>query len=1106
MTCPECGTENPDSARFCGGCGGSLSAAPECPDCGTENPRGQAFCNGCGRRLVEKEPEAPAPRSYTPQHLVDKIAASAATLEGERKQVTVLFADVAGSMELADSVDPESWRSIMDRFYALVGECVNRFEGTVNKFTGDGAMALFGAPIAHEDHARRACYAVLHLRDELEEYARSVRREHGLGFSVRMGLNSGEVVVGGVGDDLNMDYTAIGNTVGLAARMEALSEPGKPYLTKDTAALVEGYFELEDVGELQVKGVQAPVHAYALAGVGSARTRLDVSAGRGLSRFVGRATELEALKSAYERSRTSGHVVGVVAEAGIGKSRLCREFVEWCRCRQIDVTEGRGVAHGRRIPLLPVVDMLRNYFGVEDDDDGRLAREKIAGRLLLIDESFRETLPVLFEFMGVADPDRPAPQMAPEARERVLFGAIGRLVHARAEEGGGVVLVEDLHWLDPGSEAFLAHLIGSLPGTRTLAIVNFRPEYAAAWMKKSYYERLPLLPLPREAIAAMVRDLIGDDASLDGLVDLVAERTGGNPFFIEEVVLALVDSGSLVGSRGAYRLAESIDQLVIPPTVQAVLSARIDRLDERDKSVLQAASVIGCEFSEPVLSRVTGLEPHELIESLGALCAAEHVFERTMYPFPQYVFKHPLTEEVAYRTQLGGRRARTHAAVAAALEELDADRLDEVAGLLSNHWEQAGDPLKAARWGARAATWAGQSHPADALRHWRRVRTLLSSSGDDPDAAELVLGACLWTLQFGWRQGLSDDEVEEVWHTGLDLAERSGNDWAKIALYGSHAVSRGMVGAVAEALEHAREAKRLAQELGALSLEMSVGVPYWMDLLGDTRGALREIDEAIAKMGDDYKLGRDVIGFSALIWCTFFRSQLLAERGRLDEARATAGRAMQLAREHDDIESLGWSHNQHALFDYYVGEPRDGLEHARKGVELAEQTHSAFSRATAYCLLGYGHLSREEWIEAIEAEEEALRIMRDTRTGMQYEPLSLAAIAEAQLALGDAESARDMARRGAEVAARYGMRTHESACRLILGRASIESDPDAARAELERALELTGDDWSCLAPQVHEALGALDGEAHLREALRLYELTGAHGHARRLRAQAGVML
>ncbi len=923
-----------------------------------------------------------------------------------------------------------------------------------------------------------------------------------------MGLNSGEVVVGGIGHDLNMDYTAIGNAVGLAARMEALAEPDKPYLTKNTAALVDGYFALEDVGELQVKGLEAPVHAFALVGVGSARTRLDISARRGLSRFVGRAAEFEALEAAYEHSRGSGQVVGLVADPGIGKSRLCREFTDWCRARDIAVTEGRGVAHGRRIPLLPVIEMLRGYFGIGEDDDARLAREKIAGRLLLMDEVFRETLPVLFDFLGVGDPDHAAPQMGPEARERALFGAISRLVHARADEGGGVILVEDLHWLDPGSEAFLANLIESLPGTRTLLVVNFRPEYAADWMKKSYYQRLPLLPLSDEAIAALVRDLIGDDPSLDGVGDLIADRTGGNPFFIEEVVQSLVDAGSLVGQRGAYRLAASIDRLEIPPNVQAVLAARIDRLDERDKTVLEAAAVDrarvlragaaarhrarvarAARVARQAVRRGARVRANPLPGSAVRVQAPAHRGGGVSHAARRTLCADPRGSRRCARGD-GGRPARRDRG--APVEPLGAGARAGEGRAVGGPSRHMGGPEPPGR---RASPLAARAHAA------ARTRTTTPR----PPASRSAPAS--GSSSSAGAKGSPTHEVEAVWREGLALAERSGNTWAKSAVYGSHAVSRGMVGAVPEALEHALEAQRLAQGLNALELELSVGAPYWMDLLGDVKAAIRVMTERIERMGEDYDLGREVIGFSALIWSTFFLAQMLIENGRIDEARPLVDRALRLAREHDDIESLGWTHNQYALLDYHSGEVRDGLAHARAGVEIAERTGSAFQRATAYCLLGFAHVARGEWVEAIEVEEEALRIMSDTRTGMQYEPLSLAAVAEAQLGLGDAEGARETAERGAELAARYGMRTHEGHCRTMLGRALSRYGPTEARAELERALELVADDYVALVPRIHEALGDLaemhdgepESERRLREALRVYERIGANGHARRLR-------
>ena len=411
MICSSCTQSNPIEARFCNGCGAPL--ARRCSRCDTENPPGARFCNGCGSALgsIAAAPVAASTvpardaRTYTPKHLADKILQSRSALEGERKQVTVLFADVKGSMELAEQLDPEEWHRILERFFAILTEGVHRFEGTVNQYTGDGIMALFGAPIAHEDHAQRACYAALHLRDELARYTTEVKREYGISFSTRMGINSGEVVVGSIGDDLRMDYTAQGHTVGLAQRMESLASPDSCYLTSATAALAGGYFALENLGEFRVKGVVEPVHVHRLIGVGTARTRFDISRAKGLSRFVGRTTDMRTLDDAVMQTAAgNGQVVGVVAEAGAGKSRLCFEFLESCRARGMRVYEGHAVAHGKNIPLLPILELFRAWFGITSQDDARSAREKIAGRMVVLDESLAETLPLLYDFLGVADP------------------------------------------------------------------------------------------------------------------------------------------------------------------------------------------------------------------------------------------------------------------------------------------------------------------------------------------------------------------------------------------------------------------------------------------------------------------------------------------------------------------------------------------------------------------------------------------------------------------------------------------------------------------------------------------------------------------------------
>src|SRR6059036_1623251 len=620
--------------------------------------------------------EALDPRSYTPHHLAEKILTSRVALEGERKQVTVLFADVKGSMDLAEQVDPEEWHKILDRFFTILADGVHRFEGTVNQYTGDGIMALFGAPIAHEDHGQRACYAALHLQRELRRYADEVRLEHGLGFSVRMGLNSGEVVVGKIGDDLRMDYTALGQSVGLAQRMEQMADPGKALLTGHTARLVSGYFQLRDLGETRIKGLSDPLHVFELEGVGRMRTRLDASHARGFSRFVGRQSEMAALEAALERvTAGNAQVIGVVADAGTGKSRLCYEFAERCRAREIAVYEAHGVAHGKAVPLLPVLEFWRDYFGITEHDTARAVRDKIAGRMLLLDETLAEGLSLMFDFLGVLDPERPAPPLGPEARQRQLLDLIRRLARARSAREPALVLYEDLHWFDHASEEYIENVVVEIaPGNRTLLLLNFRPEYHAAWMQRSYYQQLPLLPLGAEAIAELFADLLGSDPSLHRLRELVQERTGGNPFFIEEIVQSLIETGVVAGARGGYRLVTPAEEVGLPATVQSVLAARIDRLPEREKRVLQTASVIGKNFSEPILRRVAELNGGDLSAALHALTSAEFLYQEALYPEAEYTFKHPLTQEVAYRSQLAERRVRIHAAVARAIGELESGR------------------------------------------------------------------------------------------------------------------------------------------------------------------------------------------------------------------------------------------------------------------------------------------------------------------------------------------------------------------------------------------------------------------------------------------------
>src|SRR5262245_46544965 len=980
LRCPSCGHGNREEARFCDGCGGPL--ARTCAACGMSLRPAARFCDGCGEPVSRSATAAPPRnvRDYTPSHLVEKILTSRGALQGERKQVTVLFADVKGSMELAEQLDPEEWHRIMDRFFQLLAEGVHRFEGTVNQFTGDGIMALFGAPIAHEDHAQRACYAALHLREELSHYAEELKRTMGLGFAVRMGINSGEVVVGTIGDDLRMDYTAQGHTVGLAARMEQLAGADRVYLTQHTAALVLGYVRLRDLGPFTVKGVRDPLRVYELEGTGSLRTKLDVSRARGFSRFVGREEETATLEAALARAAAGdAQVVGVVAEAGVGKSRLCYEFVQRCRARGIAVHEAHGVAHGKMVPYLLVLEFLRGYFGIGEQETAQAIREKVAGKLLLLDPALADALPLVFDFLGVPDPERPLPSLDPELRQHRLFETMKRLTHARSRREPGVSLIEDLHWIDGASEAVVANLVEAVAGTRTLAIVTFRPEYDAAWMRKSYYQRLALPPLGPEAIAELLADRLGNDPSVADLGERIRTRTGGNPFFIEEIVQALVEAGSLAGTKGAYWLVRPMAELALPATVQAVLAARIDRLPAREKEALGTAAVIGREVPGPVLHRVAALPETELAAAVAELVSREFLYETALYPEAEYAFKHPLTQEVAYRSQLAERRKAIHAAVARAIEWFFADRLDEHAALLAQHWEGADEALVAADWHRRAAKWVGARDRGEMSRHWQRVRALLDAVPESPETLTMGVLARVRLLESGLWLGQADDEAATLFNEGLALASRLGGPVLRIVLLTTYGLKRVASGAVDEALAPLTESCRLADQSGNILLQFTarVGLTTALTYAGQLREAVAMSEEVERLCGGDPALGADP-GFSPYGMILAYRAVALAWLGRLEEAAASAGRIIEIARRRQDTEMLVLGHSTGELACELAGDVDGALGHGRQAAEAAA-TASWVIRMYALGTLGRTHLLARNWQEAVEVMTGALAIMHERR-------------------------------------------------------------------------------------------------------------------------------
>jgi adenylate cyclase len=946
--------------------------------------------------------------------------------DGERKQVTVLFADVKGSMDLAEEQDPEQWREIMQGFFSILADDVHRFEGTVDKFTGDGIMAVFGAPVAHEDHTRRACYAALQMLDDIATYAAELRRLHGLNFSTRIGINSGEVIAGAIGAEGDGGYTAVGHTVGLAQRMEALAEPGKAYLTESAAEAAHGFLELTDLGEFEIKGASRPVRVFELVGIGSARSRLDLSRERGFSSFVGREQELDVLAAGLARAKAGeGAAVGIVAEAGVGKSRLCHEFAERCRAEGIEVFEAQAQSHGRGIPFMPVLQMLRAYFGIADADPERIVREKIAGRALLLDPELADDLPLLFDFLGVPDPERPLPQLSAEARQRALRGVVCKLVHAPNRRSSTVIVVEDLHWIDEGSETLLGELLGAVEGTQTLVVVNFRPEYEPGWSGPPDYHELALQPLGLDDTRELIGDLAGGDPSLDGLAEHLHERTAGNPFFVEEIVRELVEAGHLEGERGGYRLVRPVDEIGVPVSVQAVLAARIDRLGPAAKQLVQAASVAGKEVSEQTLVRISGLAAEgECEAALREAIAAGFLFEAELYPERLLAFRHPLTREVAYGSQLAEQRRATHAATARATIELNPERHDELAALIANHMEEGGETLEAARWSARAAYWAGHSQPHEAMRLWRRTMVLADGLEDGEEKAALAATSRLRQLDYAWRLGMEAEEEARLAQQAEEIATRNADLRSLTLLRALTAGRPGRERKGEDWIATTEDVNRLADESGDHHLRVAVraATAYARLCVADFEGLRRLCEEVFELAGDDLDAGSGIILGNPVAWATMCLGLYHRERGEVDRAAERFDRALELASEHGDPETASWTRGNLATLTAARGEVEAGLAMARRNRELTERLGDVFSRSLSLVSLGTVELAAGQSTAALDALEEAEQLYRGAMgSGGEVGAWRAALRAEALCALGRADEAVELAEWAADSARENGM-------------------------------------------------------------------------------------
>jgi class 3 adenylate cyclase/tetratricopeptide (TPR) repeat protein len=709
MECSKCGFKNPEGRKFCGRCGTKIERI--CPNCQSPNPPDFQFCGDCGHNLTQPFTAPPKELSfdekiakiqkYLPSGITEKILSQRNKIEGEKRQVTVLFCDMKGFTPLSETLGPEAMYAMMDEVYEILIHKVHEYEGTVNEMTGDGVMALFGAPIALEDAPQRAIRTAIASHKEMTRFAERMRQEKGEfpPVKMRVGIHTGPVVVGTLGNDLRVEFKAVGDTVNLAARMESLAEPGTTYISEDTFKITEGLFRVEALGEKEIKGKAKPLKVYQVIAPSSRRTRFDVSAERGLTPFVGRQRELELLLDGFERSREGrGQAISIISEAGIGKSRLLYEFRKAVTNEDVIFLEGRCLSYSRNVAYHPIVDILKANFEIQDNDTGQQIRQKVAGFLKIIQVDESSTLPYLLELLSVKESGIEKMQMSPEARKDRTLEALKKITLKGSELRPLIMAVEDLHWMDRSSEDALKQLLESISGSKVFLIFTYRPEFVHTWGSRSYHSQVTLNKLSNRESLAMVSHLLNTTNVAKDIEDLTLSKAEGIPFFIEEFIKSLRELRIIEKSNGTYKLTRDLKAITIPSTIQDVIMARVDHLPEGAREVLRTGSVIEREFSHELIRKVTGLPEQELLSHLSTLRDSELLYERGIYPNSTYIFKHALTKEVVYDSILTKKRKQIHAKIARTIEEIFGNNICDCYGVLANHCMASEDYEKGAEY------------------------------------------------------------------------------------------------------------------------------------------------------------------------------------------------------------------------------------------------------------------------------------------------------------------------------------------------------------------------------------------------------------------------
>ena len=1054
MKCLECSFQNPERMKFCVECGKKLERI--CPKCKSVNSFDHKFCGGCGNKFHDNLNESlsvdhSAPQSYTPKHLADKILINRSSIEGERKFVTVLFADVANYTSISEKLDPEEVHQIMDGCFKILMDEIHQYEGTINQFTGDGVMALFGAPVSHEDHAQRACRAAITIQKTLVQYEKEMELRYDTRFKMRIGINSGLVVVGSIGDDLRMDYTAVGDTTNLAARMESTAKPGTILLSENTQKLVKDFFELEAIGEIKIKGKEQLQKAFQLLGTGSVGTRIGASVAKGLTRFIGRKNSITTLMNAFDKIKSgSGQVIGIVGEAGVGKSRLLLEMKNLLSQNEFEFFEGRCLQYGSSMLYLPVLDILKDIFNIKDDDKEFLIKRKINDFLITLDDQFSSLNPLFQDILSLKVDDEIFIKLEPKEKREKIFEAIRDLLIRMSQDKPLVIAVEDLHWIDKTSEEFLNYFIDWLTNSSIMLILLYRPEYTHQWGSKSFYTKVGVDQLGMSSSGKLVTAILKEEEVAPELSRLILSRSAGNPLFMEEFTHTLLENGSIEKKEDQFTLKGNPEDIQVPDTIQGIIAARMDRLEDNLKRTMQVASVIGRDFAFKILQTITGMRS-KLKSSLLNLQGLEFIYEKNLFPELEYIFKHALTQEVAYSSLLQKRRKELHGKIGMAIEELYPERLEEFYEMLAYHFSKSENLDQAIHYSKLSAKKAERS-----FSHWetynfyKNVYDFLFKKEDNEKNKREMIDILVLAMTPLMLLGMPDESLWVI-DKQIELAEKLGDSnrvsmsYNDKANYYTHRGDSELAGQYGEkAFKEAEKSQNLD-----LMVQSSMAVAMAYMTLGRSHKILSIVPKVV-QLIEEHK--RESDSFSSPLkpytFLLLFCGGASGDMGLFRDGTEYFNKGIKHALELSDKLVLATLKVTYGYIISNKGEWEFAIKYLKEGINYSHEINYLWWKGYGYCLMGHAAIMLGDHDRGVEYLNKGLEMHENSGVEMML-PASYLWAVRAYKKLGKFKLAKKYAEKSLNLSIKNNDKDAKGYCKVLLGYLSWKVNPDQKSQSLE---------------------------------------------------------